>query len=430
MKTVLHYYDVFPKVLESRKNATVTIRPLGWHAAFLDTVVYTVTVVPMNETNRNDSERPYQVYELSPKNGTLTVNGYFGEEGQYALLVNPRTEQDKAPKDLNFRVYVVDPDLYRLRPYMGDLHVHSRRSDGHEAPEIVVANYRKAGFDFLALTDHEQYEPSLEAINAYKDAPIDLKLFPGEEVHPPENHTHYIHFGGNHSVNSLIRSDPDKYRAEVRQLAETLEPGEGINRKEYASAAWVSREIRKAGGLAVMVHPHWIHDNAYHIGEKMAVCMLKSKLFDAFEVIGGQTLLENQSQVSLWQDVRAEGCFVPPLGSSDSHGTVNATWFELAKTVVLAESCEYEALKAAIIAGRTVALEEYDGETFPRLYGLHRYVSYVQFLLEDYFPLHNELCVEEGRLMKAYVTGDAKAAASALKGLQGRCAALLKKYWK
>jgi hypothetical protein len=31
--------------------------------------------------------------------------------------------------------------------------------------------------------------------------------------------------------------------------------------------------------------------------------------------------------------------------------------------------------------------------------------------------------------MKEYVTGDAQAAAAALKGLQGRCAALLKKYW-
>jgi predicted metal-dependent phosphoesterase TrpH len=312
---------------------------------------------------------------------------------------------------------------------MGDMHVHSRRSDGKEAPDIVAANYRKAGFDFFALTDHELYEPSLEAINAYKDAPIDFKLFPGEEVHPPENRTHYIHFGGKYSINGLIRSDPDKYRAEVKQLAETLDPGEGIDRKEYASAAWVSREIHKAGGLAVMVHPHWVDDNSYHIGEKMAVCMLKSKLFDAFEVIGGQTLLENQPQVSLWQDMRAEGCFVPPMGNSDSHGTVNGEWFEIAKTVVLAESCEYDALKEAIIAGCSVALEEYKGEDFPHLYGLHRYVSFVQFLLEDYFPIHDELCVEEGRLMKEYVTGDAASASSVLKGLQGRCAALQKKYW-
>jgi hypothetical protein len=448
MKTILSYYDIFPKVLLSRQNGMVTIRPLGEHAAFLDNIIYNVMVVPMNETCLNDKEHPYPVYELTPKNGTLTLNCYFGDEGQYALLINPQTGSDDTakksqgsfwpaytrtmgdgPKNLNFRVYVVEPDLYRLRPYMGDLHVHSRLSDGKEAPDIVAANYRKAGFDFLAITDHRQYEPSLEVINAYKDAPIDLKLFPGEEVHPPENNTHFIHFGGKYSINSMLRNDTEKYRAEVKQLAETIDPGDGLNRMEYASAVWVSREIRKAGGLAVIVHPHWIHENAYHIREKMTVCMLKSKLFDAFELIGGQNLPENQLQVSLWQDMRAEGCFVPPLGASDSHGTVNATWFELAKTVVLAESCEFEALKEAIIAGRTVALEEYEGENFPHIYGLHRYVSFVQFLLEEYFPLHNELCTEEGRLMKDYVTGDAKAAASALKGLQGRCAGLLKKYW-
>ena len=38
-------------------------------------------------------------------------------------------------------------------------------------------------------------------------------------------------------------------------------------------------------------------------------------------------------------------------------------------------------------------------------------VNYFQFLHEEYFPLHDELCVEEGRLMMAWCSGDETAEA-------------------
>ena len=50
----------------------------------------------------------------------------------------------------------------------------------------MCANYRRDGFDFLAITDHGRYYPSLEAIEAYKNIPTGLKIFRGEEVHRRE----------------------------------------------------------------------------------------------------------------------------------------------------------------------------------------------------------------------------------------------------
>lgn len=38
--------------------------------------------------------------------------------------------------------------------YRGNLHTHTTRSDGALEPEEVVRRYRQAGYDFLALTDH------------------------------------------------------------------------------------------------------------------------------------------------------------------------------------------------------------------------------------------------------------------------------------
>ena len=40
-----------------------------------------------------------------------------------------------------------------------------------------------------------------------------------------------------------------------------------------------------------------------------------------------------------------------------------------------------------------------------RLVGENRFVRYGCFLLKNYFPLHDELCAEEGRFMKQYATG-------------------------
>ena len=37
----------------------------------------------------------------------------------------------------------------------GNLHAHSTFSDGRLTVEEVVARYRDMGYDFLAITDHE-----------------------------------------------------------------------------------------------------------------------------------------------------------------------------------------------------------------------------------------------------------------------------------
>jgi hypothetical protein len=438
MKTELTDYDIYPKIIPSDTRARIHIRPLGDHAAFQGNSKYTVMIVAMNETNLNDPEHPYTEYEVSPFNGTLQVEHPFGSEGQYALIirpgkgyVEPGSERPQIPHQtrpwpLELRVYAVDPDLYKLRPYRGDMHCHTYYSDGKESPAVVAANYRKAGFDFLAITDHQIIEPSLEAIEVYRDAPIDLKILPGEEVHPPANNSHYVHIGGDYSINALFRRETERYKREVREIAEGLRIPPDINPQEYASALWVCREIKKAQGLSVIAHPSWIQNFAYHNTAKMFAYMLETMPFDALELSAGQSREENQMQVSFWQQKRGEGHGVNIVGSSDSHGTVNSLWFNLSKMVVLAESCEREHLFDAVRKGRVVVLEQYAGEELPRLYGIYRYVAFVSFLLDEYFPLHDELCFEEGRLMKEFVCGDQNALAL-LKAVKGRCTALLEK---
>ena len=49
----------------------------------------------------------------------------------------------------------------------------------------------------------------------------------------------------------------------------------------------------------------------------------------------------------------------------------------------------------------------------------YRFTKYVCFLLDRYFPPHDELCFEEGRLMREAYLGD-EAALSLLQTLNGR----------
>jgi hypothetical protein len=62
--------------------------------------------------------------------------------------------------------------------YRGNLHTHTTNSDGDSPPDEVVAWYRDAGYDFLALTDHD-----FLTLPAYhSDAAGPMLLVHGEEV--------------------------------------------------------------------------------------------------------------------------------------------------------------------------------------------------------------------------------------------------------
>jgi len=75
----------------------------------------------------------------------------------------------------------------------------------------------------------------------------------------------------------------------------------------------------------------------------------------------------------------------------------------------------------------SVAVEALPNET-PRAFGPFRLVKYALFLMREVFPQHDELCREEGRLMRRHLAGDAHAA-GALAALKERTARLMERFW-
>ena len=408
---------VSPTIVPTGKESKITIEPMGVSKRFDDATEYTVTFIPMEiyDIDRCHGEDEWDSIRVNPQNGKICVSYCFEHEQEWVIHVISDAERERGPKarPVIVHIYSLEPDLYERNPYVGDLHVHSARSDGKEDPAVVAANYRKNGFDFFALTDHHKWAPSEEVIKTYADLPLGFKMFHGEEVHAPKAtyRLHVVNFGSQTSVNELYLNNVEEIDAQVEEEAKHLNTPKGVNALEYAWRKWVYDEIKKSGGLCIVAHPNWVYKYTYNMSSAMLDYVFETGLYDAFELLGGVDSQGANLQTAFYQEQRAQGRRIPIVASSDSHSTDPAAshHFGARKTIVFAKDCELESVRDAILDMYSVAVEIQDVEHIEHVYGSYRLVKYARFLLERYFPTHDELCVEEGILMREYALGDADA---------------------
>ncbi len=413
-------YRVTPRLVRSGVPTTVTVTPLGSSLAFREGQEYIVRFVPKEIYNDTFIDRPAQfdTVRVTPKDGAISVTYTFYEEQEWVLSILTPEEEEKKAKAREFHVYSLFDDLYERNPYRGDLHVHSTGSDGSEEASVVAANYRKYGFDFMAMTDHHNWKPSDDIIKTYADVPLGLKLFHGEEVHLGTI-IHIVSFNANRSITELYRANTEEIRARLQEEAKTLDTPWGVDAYEFAYRKWICEQIREAGGMCIVPHPYWIHKpHIFNMNSRMLEYIFTTGTYDAFELTGGQSVEENNYQLAIYHDMRARGIDIPICGSSDSHGTDQSVYFGISQTMLFAKDKEYESIRDAILGHYSVAVEQEYGEKV-RIHGHYRMVKYARFLLDYYFPGHDELCVEEGILMREYAMGD-QAAGDALRALDGR----------
>jgi hypothetical protein len=412
-------FEVAPCVVRSGETVKIVISARETGAAFSNGRTYTVTYTPMEDQGGYSAFGVRNEPAFRVVDGKLHVTQRFDGEQEHGLFVEELRENERSAV-LDARIYSVGADLYNLRPLKGDLHIHSNRSDGRDPPAHVAAACRKIGLDFMAVTDHRLYEPSLEARAAFAGLPIDLAMYPGEEIHPPDNDIHIVNFGGSRSVNAQF-ADPG-WRQEVDEIARGLS---GLPPKLepylYASALWTFRAVRACGGLGIFCHPYWIYGRRYHIPGSLTDHVFAEQPFDAYEITGGYHRWEAESnalQVARYHEETRRGRRIPIVGVSDAHGCERDELFGWYSTIVFAASAELPDLVGAIRDLRSVAIEALPGAQV-LVHGPMRLVKYAHFLLREYFPGHDELCREEGEAMIAYLGGDGSAR-ERLAGMQGR----------
>ncbi len=461
-RSELWTYDVFPKVVAAGAESLIHINPAGGRRIFFAGRTYKAVITWLE----GGAERyaPASAFRkeidvtANEKNG-LDIELVFPHEGGYRISidgVNARGEKRNA----TFEVYAVTGDLVGVYPFMGDLHMHTNFSDGAHDPEDVAATYRAHGYDFLSITDHHRYYPSLRAIESFKNIPTEFTLVPGEEVHLPEINgfcvsPHTINFGGEYSINAMIEDvatdevgKDKKYRAiredcpdvmtkeqfaeKMTALSKDIKVPDNVDAMTAAVLKWLYDEIRNAGGLAIFPHPTWITGNSFHVSDALNDWLVENGIFDAFEVLGGEEYFEqNGYQTIRYYEDMARGYKYPVVGSTDSHNcTPESRGAYICSTIVFSPKNERKALIDSIKSFRSVAVDTISKEF--RLVGEMRFVRYACFLLKNYFPIHDDACFEEGRLMKQAIYGTDEEREDAIKTLSvinGRMAKMQKKYF-
>jgi len=413
MKTELYRYSIHPLVVKVNRETELEIRPSGEPYQFRANKEYVLRVCGMTRRSAEPAGPQGEEVPATIQNGCLCFRYTFDKEEAYSIRVYQKKAGQKRPElqknYLRLSVYALEDDLFALRPLKGDFHAHSCRSDGKETPAVVAANYRAVGFDFMALTDHMSYGPSQETQAAYREVSLGMRILNGEEVHTPENYVHIVHVGGSASVNALYEEDDETYYEEVARIQQTLDMPEEY-RFPYAACLWAIEKIRAVGGLAIFCHPYWLED-VYNVPEALTRAILKSNAFDAFELLSGVNAYENNLQTALYNDLRAEGCRMPVVGSSDAHHTVNPTnRFNRVFTIVFAEENTAEGILKAVKNRMTAPVEVFENSVDCNVQGPYRLVSYTRFLLEYYFaPQTQFFCLEEGLLMRQYALGNTAA---------------------
>jgi len=440
MEKRLKLYSVSPSVVEADKESVISIRARDGAILLFDDVTYDVECIPIDESDVpldadmtlwgfNKSRR---VQKIKPVNGELRVPYFFKGEQEWRIHISTKEYGDHtnplylknvkehsawqiyidAPKKgFDVYVYSLREDLYNKRVRRGDLHIHTTASDGDESPCLTAANYRKAGFDFISVTDHAVYHASADAEKklAFLN---NFTIIPGEEVHNnASGYFHMVNVGGSYSISDIFSNEKERVAREVEELSKELKVPDGLDPHEYLSRAWMYREIKKSGGYAILPHVYW-YIGYHHVQTKMSMAIIKNGLCDAFELLGGNTPDKDNLQLSLYNDLRQQGHSLPIVGSSDSHTVFNEkrSMFKSHSTVAFTENDD---IIGSIARGYSVAVEALPNEK-PHVYGSLRLTMYTQFLMKNYFPVHDELCLASGSFIEEYVQGNESARETAV----------------
>jgi hypothetical protein len=435
----LYQYDIYPKVVVAGKKTVIHVRPLGARQLFVPGKRYIARFLGHAGGELQHYPASADITEVEVtclEDGSLSIPHTLNREQEYTLrMLDPYNIEQ--PKMLRFRIYCLSGDLVGKYPLMGDLHTHTTFSDGCEAPEVVCANYRAHGYDFIAITDHRRYYPSLRAIQFYKNVPTGLTIVPGEEVHMTAKagkiNPHIVNFGGEYSISAMVAGEatdevgtdwetrslsPDCPEVITKEqfsdlcdcLIANANVPEDVDALQAEGVKWICNNIRKANGLAIYAHPNWIAEDVYHVPDALHNYFVENQVFDAFEVLGGDKYcyLEQQGfqTVRYYKDM-ARGFRYPVVGSTDSHSSYpNNPIAYASATILFSEQNERRALIDAVKAFRSVAIDILDntGDHY-RLVGDERLVRYGTFLLRNYFPIHDEFCQLEGHLMRRIAVG-------------------------
>ena len=421
--------DAVPMIVRADREATVTLtfenEPLLKNPE--DVQVDYVCADGLNAKGAPLGFGKFEILSAKIDGNTITVTNLFRGETEHTFRVIQKSSDPKKPKILGVaKCYSLKPDFFALRPYRGNVHMHSKFSDGgkNETPAMMVASCRKLGHDFAIQTDHRSYAASLSAIADLSKLPTDMKTFPGEEVHSPGNDVHILSLGASESITDWFVNKSAEYGKAVAEEKAKLPGTVPANLRQPIAASFaVWDRIRACGGIAVFCHPYWRPSYRQYIPTALSDYLLQTAKFDAMEILNGDS---NDLGILHYNELRAQGLRIAGIGVTDAHSSKN---LEPAYTLIFAETLDFPSLARNIRLRNCAAVDVDPISKRQTVIGEFRFSRYAIFLIQNFYPRQNEICKQEGEWLLKALAGDA-GSVEALKKSQGSTPNLRIKYWQ
>jgi hypothetical protein len=212
------------------------------------------------------------------------------------------------------------------------LHAHTTSSDGELPPAKLVRHYDRAGFDVLAITDHD-LRTDARSTNG-------LLVLRASEIYADVNGR----ATGAHVLGLGIRSDPERRRGRRPGLAETV--------------AWILAQ----GGVPFLAHPYWSG--------------LRAESFEGCEGLVGLEVYNAACELQMgrglssphWDEALEAGRHLYGIATDDSHqpGYDSAMAWVWARCEERSRDAVLDALRTGCFyssAGPAVHELELDGDT-------------------------------------------------------------------
>jgi hypothetical protein len=172
--------------------------------------------------------------------------------------------------------------------FKGNLHAHTRRSDGDLEPGELARRYAEMGYHFLSITDHNKLT-SLDDAERYG-----LLLIPGEEVGI-----------------GLSEAGTNFHFVIIGIKREWTKP-QDVSSKDIQPQSFID-EVREQGGEVILCHPYWSQLTVHDI--------ISLDGYIAVEIFNTSChySIGKGFSTTHWDDLLVRGRFVWGLAVDDAH---------------------------------------------------------------------------------------------------------------
>jgi hypothetical protein len=212
--------------------------------------------------------------------------------------------------------------------YSGNLHIHTRYSDGEKWHADVAHDAIAAGLDFIIVTDHNVLVTGVEGY--YKNDRGRVLLLTGEEVHNVRRQpqaSHFLAYGAGKEL-SRLAADPQALIGETLNVGGYGFLAHPFERElaliDSPDLGWHDWDIEGFSGLEI-----WNYMSGFKntVAEQLDGLRWKNKLFALLTALRMTLHPEryvcgpDARAVALWDDFLSKGMRMTAVGNSDAHGT-------------------------------------------------------------------------------------------------------------